>query len=232
MTIPDLLVFGGTFDPPHVGHLQCVKTVLKRFSHAALWVVPSCAPPASSGQLKDVGTSFKHRLAMAQLMFGNDRYSGFDRLQVSDIEMGLSQPNYTYNTLKEIRRKSGMHELALVIGEDQFRSFPNWYNAKGIIAENHLVVIARKEDGIASCLSDPQQIISQLGECLEADLDSPDIWTMSGSDKALFIVHEYQSQAASRDIRRGIDGSDLRTWLTPEVLKYIEEHKLYEGSAI
>ena len=34
MTIPDLLVFGGTFDPPHVGHLQCVKTVLQRFSHA------------------------------------------------------------------------------------------------------------------------------------------------------------------------------------------------------
>lgn len=231
MTIPDLLVFGGTFDPPHVGHLQCVKTVLQRFSHAFLWIVPSCAPPVASGRLKDVGTSFEHRLAMARLTFSGFGLSGFDRLQVSDIEKGLSQPNYTYNTLKEIRRISGMRELALVIGEDQFRSFPNWYNAKGIIAENHLVVIARKEDGVASCLSDPQQIISQLGERLEANVDSPDRWTISGSDKSLFIVQEYQSDAASCDIRRGVDGSNHRTWLTPEVLKYIEEHKLYEGSA-
>lgn len=229
MTIPNLLVFGGTFDPPHIGHLECVKTVLNRFPDAHLWIIPACAPPVSAGQLKNVGTSFEHRLAMAKLMFKSNVESNASRVKVSDIENGLPQPNYTYNTLKEIRRTSGQQEIALVIGEDQFRSFPSWFNAKDILAENHLVVIARKEKGVSSCLSDPQQVIGQLGYSLQVDGENSNRWSISGSERKLFIVPEYQSDAASRDIRRSIEGADNRLWLTPEVLTYIEKLKLYEG---
>ena len=137
----ELILFGGTFDPPHVGHRICVQAVLDAFPSAEIWVMPTPEPPLAGGGLKGVRTPFAERLKMAQLAFGDMG----ERIVVSDWESRLPAPHYTYATLEALHEQYPGAELRLVIGSDQAAQLDRWKYPERILALAELIVIPRGE---------------------------------------------------------------------------------------
>ena len=119
MTQPGIAVFGGSFNPPHVGHVMLMSAALSLLPISRLWVVPCGCHPLTK-QL----VGFEHRLRMvhlATLPFG-------DRVVVSDIERSLTQPSYTLHTLQALRAQLPLREkIFLLLGGDTWREREHWY---------------------------------------------------------------------------------------------------------
>ena len=130
------IVFGGTFDPPHTGHLALVEQALKLFSPERLIVLPSPDPPHKTTLEKSM---FSARLEMARLTFEN-----LSNVVVSDIESTLPKPSYTVKTLEFLANESARQPIALLIGSDSLQNFDSWYEYKRIFQLAHLIVYPRK----------------------------------------------------------------------------------------
>jgi len=129
-------VFGGSFDPPHFGHLQVARSAVEQLKLDKVIWVPAFHPPHK--QLP--GTSFAHRTGMVRALIANDSTS-----QLSEIESSLPQPSYTLHTLQALKKsKSPEDSWYLLIGADNWAIFPQWHQPESVLAEATLVVYPRK----------------------------------------------------------------------------------------
>ena len=87
-------IYGGTFNPPHIGHINAAKAFFNVMQLDKLVIIPSFIPPH---KLSDNNTTPKQRVTMTSLAF-----SGFDKIEVSDIEVKRGGKSYTYLTLEEL----------------------------------------------------------------------------------------------------------------------------------
>jgi nicotinate-nucleotide adenylyltransferase len=126
-------VFGGAFDPPHIGHLVVAQDVIESLELDLLLIVPSARPPH-----RDAVLGAEQRLAMVQTVFDDD-----PRIEVSDIELRRPGPSWTVHTLEEIQAELEPDELVLVIGADQYRSFDSWRDPGRIVELAELAVMPR-----------------------------------------------------------------------------------------
>jgi nicotinate-nucleotide adenylyltransferase len=126
-------VFGGAFDPPHIGHLVVAQDAIEALDLDLLLIVPSARPPH-----RDAVLDAEQRLELVRTVFDGD-----PRIEVSDIELRRPGPSWTVDTLKEIRRRWKPDELVLVIGADQYRSFDSWRGPLGILELAELAVMPR-----------------------------------------------------------------------------------------
>jgi len=126
-------VFGGAFDPPHVGHLVVAQDVIERLGLDLLLVIPSARPPH-----RDAVLGAAERLSLARTAFGDD-----PRIEVSDIELIRPGPSWTVDTLEEIRKLWKPDELLLVVGVDQYLSFDSWRDPERILELADLAVMPR-----------------------------------------------------------------------------------------
>lgn len=117
-------VFGGAFDPPHAAHLALVHSALTQLQLDELRVIPTGHAWHKSRPLSPA----KHRLAMAQLAFGN--VAG---VRVDERELQRRGPSYTIDTLREIRLQWPDAELFVFLGEDQARALPTWRDWQQIL---------------------------------------------------------------------------------------------------
>jgi nicotinate-nucleotide adenylyltransferase len=130
-------VFGGAFDPPHIGHLVVAQDVLEELELDRLLIVPSARPPHREAVLTP-----EERLELTRTAFRGD-----PRFEVSDVEQRRAGPSWTVDTLEKIRREAEPDELLLVIGEDQYRGFETWREPERILELAQLAVMPR--DGVA-----------------------------------------------------------------------------------
>ena len=126
-------VFGGAFDPPHIGHLVAAQDVIEGLDLDLLLIVPSARPPHREAVL-----DAEERLSLVRTVFGDD-----PRIEVSDIELRRPGPSWTADTLDEIRKRWEPGELLLVIGADQYRSFDSWRDPERIMELADLAVMPR-----------------------------------------------------------------------------------------
>ena len=126
-------VFGGVFDPPHLGHLVVAQDLIERLDLDLLLIVPSARPPHREAVL-----GAEERLSLARTAFGGD-----PRIGVSDIELRRPGPSWTVDTLEEIQKLWEPDELLLVIGVDQYRNFDSWRNPERILELADLAVMPR-----------------------------------------------------------------------------------------
>ena len=126
-------VFGGAFDPPHVGHLVVAQDVIEALDLDLLLIVPSARPPH-----RDAVLDAEQRLELARAVFDDD-----PRIEVSDVEFHRPGPSWTVDTLREIRRRWDPAALVLVIGVDQYRSFDSWRDPERILELAELAVMPR-----------------------------------------------------------------------------------------
>ncbi|MDQ3556360.1 MAG: nicotinate-nucleotide adenylyltransferase [Gemmatimonadota bacterium] len=128
-------VFGGTFDPPHVGHLIVATEAHRALELDRLLFVPAALPPHKGG---GVHTSPRVRLEMVRRAIRGDQ-----RFGAEDVEVRRAGPSYTIDTLRIFAERMPGAELFLLIGADNLRDFSAWREPRQIMSLARLVVLAR-----------------------------------------------------------------------------------------
>ncbi len=130
---PRVGMLGGTFDPPHLGHLIAAQDVYERLGLDRLVIVPAARPPHREPTL-----AADERLALVRAAFAGD-----PRFEVSEIELRRDGPSWTVETLERLRADDEAADLFLVIGVDQYRTFAEWREPDRILRLARLAVMPR-----------------------------------------------------------------------------------------
>ena len=130
-----ICLFGGTFDPPHIGHLLIAQTVCEAENFDKILFIPANKPPH-----KNKLTNVDHRLAMLSLAVKEN-----PNFEISDVEIERGGVSYTIDTLKEVRNNiiNDEDELFYLIGSDSLLEFRNWKKPREILKESQVVVAIR-----------------------------------------------------------------------------------------
>lgn len=128
-------IFGGVFDPVHMGHLSIARSFLESNVVQELIVLPSPVPPH-----KDTSgiTSIRHRMEMLELAF-----QGMDNITLSDLETTLPSPSYSLQTISHLQDNYPEVLFYLCIGQDSLSNFTSWYQYKSILDRVTLLVAER-----------------------------------------------------------------------------------------
>ena len=128
-------LFGGTFDPPHIGHLLVAQTVCEAENFDKILFIPAFQPPH-----KDDISPVDERLAMLELA-----EEGNPNFEISDVELKRRGVSYTIDTVKSIKEEMKLksHEIFYLIGSDSLLEFQNWKDPKGILNECQVLVAIR-----------------------------------------------------------------------------------------
>ena len=126
-------ILGGSFNPPHKGHIQLAKQIYSLYSLDSLLIIPAFLPPHTVNQ---GGAAADQRLAMSRLAF---EPLGFT---ISDMELSRGGKSYTYDTLAELKGQTD-EELYLIIGSDMLLTFDSWYRFTDILKLSHIIAASR-----------------------------------------------------------------------------------------
>jgi len=130
-------ILGGTFNPPHIGHLVCAREALEQIGLDRVVLMPAAVPPHKPVPDEPGAAA---RLQMCELAVACD-----PRLATSDIELRRAGPSYTVDTLRELQQRSPSDELTLIVGGDMAAAFPTWRDPHGILELARLAVVARTD---------------------------------------------------------------------------------------
>lgn len=133
-------IFGGTFNPPHVGHIEAAKQAISALNLDRLLLIPDRIAPHK--QMPEGSASPEQRLEMLRLAVAD-----CPQMEVSDIELTRDTPSYTWLTVAQIRMQHPDGELYLLMGTDMFLAFPSWRNPEEILKNASLAVFCRGEKG-------------------------------------------------------------------------------------
>lgn len=129
-------VFGGTFNPIHVGHLRAVIEVQETFTLDRLLLIPSANPPHKGAE--DIAVA-EDRLQMVRLAV-----QGLPSLEASDVELARSGPSYTIETLQYFHNYFGPESVIhFVVGVDAFSEITTWKSYHQLFATAHFIVMTR-----------------------------------------------------------------------------------------
>lgn len=126
-------LFGGTFAPPHCGHVRAVRMMLRHISLDKLIIMPTAIPPH---KVKAKGDTPEIRLEMCRAAFG-----AIDKVEVSTYEIDKGGLSYSVDTLEYLAREN--RRIFMLTGGDMFESLPRWYKAERIFALATIVCIPR-----------------------------------------------------------------------------------------
>ena len=129
-------ILGGTFDPPHLGHLALAQEAFAQVGLDRVWFVPTGDPPHKHGHPISPAAD---RLAMTHLAVDPD-----ERFAVTDVEIRLPTPSYTLATLSALRAEWGDAELTLIMGWDMLLYLPHWHDPAGVVASVDRVVAGHR----------------------------------------------------------------------------------------
>ena len=194
-----LLLFGGTFDPPHMGHMNNLRAAMAAVQPDRVVVMPAGIPPHKQAS----ATPGAVRLAMCQCFAALD-----PRVEVSGWEIGRQGRSYTFHTLAMLRDTHPGAELFLTVGSDMLESFSTWYRWRDILALATLVVQSRSP-GDEDALRRAAAPLEQAGG-------------------RIVFARAPALECASSDIRAGkIPPDRLRALLPPPVPEIIKTCGLY-----
>ncbi len=193
-------IYGGSFDPVHVGHVNAALTFKEELSLDKIIVIPAYQPPHKKGLAL---TPSEHRMNMCNLAFGS--LEGFE---VSDIEIKRADEGYMADTVAQLREIYPEDEFFLLIGGDMLLSFRRWYAWSKITDEAVLAVAERNWEDSSAIEAEAAILRSEGAEVCVVPID----------------VKEISSTSVRETVRRADDISSM----VPEgVDEYIWNHYLY-----
>ncbi len=197
-------LYGGSFDPIHVGHLISARSVAEALSFSTVILIPSARPPHKEGAAM---TSAEHRLAMVRLAIEGDPL-----FEASDVELGRAGPSYTLDTVAEFHRRFGdTAELFWIIGADSLPELPTWHRIDELVKRVTIVTAAR-----------PGSVKPAVADLADA----------VGEEAARALLSDRcptpEIDISATRIRARVAAGDSVRYLTPEaVASYIQRHGLY-----
>lgn len=206
---PLIGLYGGSFDPVHLGHIALAEALRDRFHFQEIRFLPAARNP-----LKGDASDNRHRLAMLELAL-----NGKQALTIDTRELHRPPPSYTIDTLRELRHELGDDaSLVFIMGQDSYNDLPRWKDWQQLTHYAHLLVVNRPDN---------PPVAPHAGMPLP---HSPHSLLNLQPSGMVWQVELPPHAIASRDIRRAIRGQNcVNNWLNPAVSRYIEQHHLYHG---
>lgn len=195
-------LFGGTFDPPHLGHTHIARAFADEAGLDAVVFLPAGEP-----YHKDTAqTAAAHRLAMTEAAAGADA-----RFAVSDCDIVREGATYTFDTVQIFRQQFPAAELWWLMGMDSLLKLHTWKKWQMLVRQTCIAVAARQGQNLAAA---PRELHGWLGEALQ--------------NGTLRLLEAPLSTISSTDIRGRLkNGRDTDGLLDPQVAAYIRRHGLY-----
>ncbi len=200
-------ILGGSFNPPHRGHLALAETVLALGLADRVRLVPAASPPHKriAGEV-----AAGLRLAMTELLARED-----GRLSVDGLELEREGPSYTVDTLREFRERRPEAEYRLIIGSDMAKSFGSWREYREVLRLAPPLVAERPDDRFRG---------------------SGDYGGMPAADAAVLEAGRFamepvavSSTLVRERIAAGAGDAEILRYVTEPVLAFIRERRLYAG---
>jgi nicotinate-nucleotide adenylyltransferase len=193
-------IFGGTFDPPHLGHLILSSEACYQLDLSLLlWVLTPTPPHKLDRKI----TSLEHRISMVKLAIKDNQ-----NFELSTVEIDRPGPHYTLDTLRIL---SGLHpqaDLILLIGGDSLHDLPTWHRPLDLVTACHQIGVMRRP-GDSIDLSALEREIPGL------------------TDRVRFVDAPLLEIASNQIRKRISEGRPFQYYLPDSVYIYIQEHKLY-----
>lgn len=195
-------IYGGTFDPPHNGHVYACQSFYDAFDMDKLYIIPTAIPPH---KLRASDVSADLRFEMAKLAF-----SGIgDKVEFSDIEIKRAGKSYTKDTIRHFVDR-GVGEILLLCGTDMFVTFDEWVDFQYIFNNATIVCIRRENDEKYTELIKNKS--AEYVEKYNAKLEYIDVPAV---------------EISSTDIRNDIRGDSAKALIPKPVYDFILERGLY-----
>jgi nicotinate-nucleotide adenylyltransferase len=195
-------ILGGTFNPPHLGHLICAQEAYLQLGLDRVTLIPARIPPHKPVE-DEPGP--EHRLELCRLAVAGDE----ERFDVSDVELARSGPSYTVDTLEELHSRAPDHELFLIVGGDIAAGLPSWHRPERVLSLATLAVANRRGTSRAA-------VDDALG-------------TLPGGQRARFFRMPRIGVSSTMLRDRVRAGQPIKYFAPDAVVSYIERHRLYAG---
>lgn len=195
-------ILGGTFDPPHIGHLVLAEYATTALDLACVLFVPAADPPHKH-QLRH---GIQHRLPMLELATaGNDHFA------ISRVDIDRPGPHYTVDMVAILQAQHPDTEFYFLLGGDSLHNLPTWYKPNALIALCKLAVMARPGG----------EVIPDL----EAEI-------LPGLAERVVVIDSPMLGFSSTEIADRLEAGKSVRYLVPDaVLSYIQTHRLYRHEA-
>lgn len=193
-------VFGGTFDPPHVGHMILAAEALSQLGlQKVLWVLTSTPPH----KRKQVISNTAQRLELVNAAIKNE-----PAFQLSTVDLDREGPHYAVDTMRILRAQYSQEDLIYLIGEDSLFDLPTWYQPQTLVDKNAGIGVMRRPGKQANM------------ETLERAL--PGI-----SAKTAFVEAPLLEISSSQIRQRIREGKSFQYYLLPTVYQIIQQRGYY-----
>lgn len=193
-------IFGGTFDPIHMGHLIVAETIMDEFHLDKVVFIPAAVPPHKLG--RQISPA-KHRYMMTMLATCSN-----PRFQVSDMEMHRQGPSYSRDTLAQLIEEHGSDtEFYFIVGADSVENLHTWNRIDELLTMCHFIGASRP-----GCMPDMEKIAQRFGPLAEKIhcLETPEL------------------EISSTEIRHRVGQKRTIRYIVPETVEqYIYKEKLY-----
>lgn len=193
-------IYGGTYNPPHIGHMRAAEYAIEALSLDRLLLIPTGVSPHKE---MASGASSADRLEMLRLSA-----AGLEKAEISDIEIRREGRSYTVDTLRQLKAENPGAELVLLMGTDMFLSFHSWREPEQIMKLATLAVFFRGEKGEQTKIEAQKLSLESLGARVE-------------------LVQNPVTAISSTDLRRMLVFGCADPFLMPGVDDYIRERGLY-----
>lgn len=210
-------LFGGTFNPVHLGHLKVAEEVFRRFPLDRILFIPSYIPPhKSSVEVVPV----RHRLKMLEIAC-----QGNPSFLVSDVEARRPGPSYSIITLRKLKQTRPEDKFFFIVGSDAFLEIETWKDYDRLLRECSFIVVTRPGFGIKSL----KKVIERIKPTEVLLPGSRAIFKSENLKPGnLYLLDALTPDISSSKIRKRLRAGQSITGLVPPgVEQYIEKHKLY-----
>ena len=198
-------IYGGTFNPPHVGHIRAAQAAVSALGLTKLLLIPDREAPHK--QLPEGSPSPEQRMQMLSLAAAD-----CPQMEVLDLELQREGPSYSYITVEQLRESYPEAELVLLMGTDMFLSFESWRNPDRILQNASLGVFYRGQKGEHAAI-----------EAKKAEMEA--------KGAKIYLVENDVVNLSSTQMRRLLAFRCAGGLLPAGVLDYIREYRLYNTRA-
>ena len=197
-------ILGGTFNPPHIGHVACARAAAEQLALDSVWLMPVAAPPHKRAD-QDPGA--EHRLALCRLAADED-----GRLSASALEIERGGVSYTVDTLAALRTDRLDDEFTFLAAGDVAMSLPEWREPARVLELATFAVAEREDVG-------HEQVVARLS-------------VLPGADRIVFFDMPRVDVSSSLVRERVAAGESVDDLVPAGVARYIEQRRLYRRAAV
>jgi nicotinate-nucleotide adenylyltransferase len=202
-----IAILGGSFDPPHLGHILIAMQIIEHAGMDQVWLMPNYSTSAHHEIFQKQLSPVEDRLAMAKML-------QTDQIKVSDFEIKHNKESLTITTLRELSRQHPEHVFYWITGSDKLDTFTLYDDWQDIIYKYHLIVFPREHM--------LWHLEERVKEALQLKSIPENVIVLHNKN---LILSNVSSTAVRERVKKGLP---IEYLVTPKVAEYIKKHKLYK----